>query len=134
MRAFKAKEFDILVSTSVIEVGIDVPNVSVILIEGSERFGLSQLHQLRGRVGRGDHQSYCFLCTTSKGQEYSERLKAMEKYDSGFQLAEIDLRLRGPGELYGTRQSGIPEIRVGALTDPEMVMRARKAAERIING
>jgi ATP-dependent DNA helicase RecG len=132
MRDFKEKKSDILVSTTVIEVGIDVPNVSIILIEGSERFGLSQLHQLRGRVGRADHQSYCFLCTTERHQAYSERLKAMEKYDSGFQLAEIDLKLRGPGELYGTRQSGIPEIRVGSLVNPELVMRARKAAERML--
>ena len=133
MRDFKEKKSDILVSTTVIEVGIDVPNVSIILIEGSERFGLSQLHQLRGRVGRADHQSYCFLCTTERHQAYSERLKAMEKYDSGFQLAEIDLKLRGPGELYGTRQSGIPEIRVGSLVNPELVMRARRAAEKMIS-
>lgn len=132
MRTFKEKKSDILVSTSVIEVGIDVPNVSVILIEGAERFGLSQLHQLRGRVGRGDHQSHCFLCTTEKGQAHSERLRAMEKYDSGFQLAEIDLKLRGPGELYGTRQSGIPEIRAGSLMNPELVVRARRAAERML--
>ena len=132
MREFKEKKIDILVSTSVIEVGIDVPNASIILIEGSERFGLSQLHQLRGRVGRADHQSYCFLCTSWAEQSSSDRLKAMEKFDNGFQLAEIDLKLRGPGELYGTRQSGIPEIRVGSLTNPELVVRARKAAERTL--
>ena len=133
MKNFKEKETDILVSTSVIEVGIDVPNVSVILIEGAERFGLSQLHQLRGRVGRADHQSYCFLATSQKGQEHSERMKAMEKHTDGFQLAEIDLRLRGPGELYGTRQSGIPEIRAGSLMNPELVVRARRAAERMLS-
>ena len=134
MDDFKARKADILVSTSVIEVGIDVPNATMIIIEGSERFGLSQLHQFRGRVGRSDHQSYCFLFTTSPGQAHSERLKAMEKHDSGFMLAEIDLKLRGPGELYGTRQSGIPEFRFASLLNPEMVVRARKAAERAIGG
>ncbi len=133
MADFKEKKTEILVSTSVIEVGIDVPNTTIILIEGAERFGLSQLHQLRGRVGRSDAQSYCFLCTSWAEQASSERLRAMEKYTDGFKLAEIDLKLRGPGELYGTKQSGIPEIRVGALTNPEMVARARKAAERMLD-
>lgn len=133
MKDFKEKKTDILVSTSVIEVGIDVPNASIILIEGAERFGLAQLHQLRGRVGRDDHQSYCFLSTTSQEQAHSERLKAMEQYDSGFQLAEIDLKLRGPGELYGLRQSGMPEIRAGSLLNPELVVRARRAAERMLS-
>jgi len=132
MKNFKEKKIDILVSTSVIEVGIDVPNASIILIEGAERFGLAQLHQLRGRVGRDDHQSHCFLSTTSTEQASSERLKAMEEYDSGFQLAEIDLKLRGPGELYGLRQSGMPEIRAGSLMNPELVIRARRAAERTL--
>lgn len=132
MRDFKERHTDILVSTSVIEVGIDVPNASIILIEGAERFGLAQLHQLRGRVGRADHQSYCFLCTTDQGRAHSDRLKAMERFTDGFRLAEIDLRLRGPGEIYGTRQSGLPEIRVGALTNPALVMRARRAAERTL--
>jgi len=132
MRAFKAKESDILVSTSVIEVGIDVPNATIILIEGAERFGLAQLHQLRGRVGRGDFKSYCFLFTTSQEQSRSPRLKAMEKYDSGFMLAEMDLRLRGPGELYGFRQSGIPDIHMGNLLNPELIARARRAAEKVL--
>lgn len=130
MQAFKNREYDILVSTSVIEVGIDVPNASIILIEGSERFGLSQLHQFRGRVGRGEHKSYCFLFTTTESQARSARLKAMEQHDSGFMLAEIDLKIRGPGELYGLRQSGLPEIRMGGLMNPELVVRARRAAER----
>jgi ATP-dependent DNA helicase RecG len=133
MGEFKEKKSDILVSTSVIEVGIDVPNASIILIEGAERFGLSQLHQLRGRVGRGDHQSHCFLCTTDIAQASSQRLKAMEKYTDGFYLAEVDLNLRGPGELYGTRQSGIPEIRASSLTNPELVARARRAAEAFLS-
>jgi len=133
MRMFKEKQFDILVSTSVIEVGIDVPNSTIIIIEGAERFGLSQLHQFRGRVGRGDVKSYCFLFTTNPEQAKSQRLKAMEKYDSGFQLAEIDLKLRGPGELFGFRQSGIPELRFGTLLNPELVVRARRAAERYLS-
>ncbi len=132
MRAFKEKQYDLLVSTSVIEVGIDVPNATIIIIEGAERFGLSQLHQFRGRVGRGEHQSYCFLFTTQPQQASSPRLKAMEKYDSGFQLAEIDLTLRGPGELFGLRQSGMPDLRVSSLMQPELVVRARRAAERFL--
>lgn len=132
MQAFKERASDILVSTSVIEVGIDVPNATIIVIEGAERFGLSQLHQFRGRVGRGEHASYCFLCTTFPSQASSERLKAMEAHESGFMLAEIDLKLRGPGELYGVRQSGIPEVRVGSLLNVELVVRARKAAQRMI--
>jgi ATP-dependent DNA helicase RecG len=130
MRRFKGGEIDILVSTAVIEVGIDVPNATMILIEGAERFGLAQLHQFRGRVGRSDTQSYCFLFTTTPEQARSTRLQAMVRYDSGFQLAEIDLRLRGPGELFGTRQSGIMDFRYANLGDIKMVLRARKAAER----
>jgi ATP-dependent DNA helicase RecG len=102
------------------------------LIEGAERFGLSQLHQLRGRVGRGDAKSYCFLFTTSAPQASSPRLKAMEEHDSGFLLAEIDLKLRGPGELLGIRQSGLPEGTLSELLDPELIVRARRAAERAL--
>lgn len=134
MLDFKAKKFDILVSTSVIEVGIDVPNATIIIIEGAERFGLSQLHQFRGRVGRGDFKSYCFLCTTNQNQSYSKRLKAMEQHDSGFKLAEIDLQLRGPGDLLGTRQSGMPEVSAASLFNPDLVVRARRAAQRVIFG
>jgi ATP-dependent DNA helicase RecG len=132
MQDFLDRRYDILVSTSVIEVGIDVPNSTIIVIEGSERFGLSQLHQFRGRVGRSDDQSYCFLFTTSESQAKSERLKAMEQHDSGFMLAEIDLKLRGPGELFGFRQSGIPDLRFGSLLNVELVVRARRAAERVL--
>lgn len=130
MNKFSNREFDILVSTSVIEVGIDVPNTTIIVIEGAERFGLSQLHQFRGRVGRSDAQSYCFLFTTHASQSESPRLRAMEEHDSGFMLAEIDLKLRGPGEIFGLRQSGIPDLRYGSLQNIELVLRARKAAER----
>lgn len=132
LRRFKEKEFDLLVSTSVIEVGIDVPNSTIIIIEGSERFGLAQLHQFRGRVGRSDFQSFCFLFTTTPEQARSPRLKAMEEFDSGFQLAEIDLKLRGPGELFGTKQSGLPDFRFPELFQPELVVRARQAAERVM--
>jgi ATP-dependent DNA helicase RecG len=132
MRRFKDRQSDILVSTSVIEVGIDVPNSTIIVIEGAERFGLAQLHQFRGRVGRGEHQSHCFLFATTPEQARSPRLKAMEEYDSGFQLAEIDLKLRGPGELYGVRQSGIPESAMMHLLNPELVVRARRAAEKML--
>ena len=132
MKDFKEREIDILVSTSVIEVGIDVPNASIIIIEGSERFGLAQLHQFRGRVGRGEHKSHCFLFTTTPEQARSVRLKAMEEHDDGFMLAEIDLQIRGPGELYGLRQSGLPEIRMGGLLNPELVVKARRAAEKML--
>ncbi len=130
MRRFKDKEFDILVSTSVIEVGIDVPNATIIVIEGAERFGLSQLHQFRGRVGRSDHKSHCFLFTTNAQQARSPRLKAMEQYQSGFLLAEVDLQLRGHGELFGMRQSGLPDMPFSSLFNPEMIMKARKAAQK----
>jgi ATP-dependent DNA helicase RecG len=126
MRAFRERHADILVSTSVIEVGIDVPNATIIVIEGAERFGLAQLHQLRGRVGRGDYKSHCFLFTTTR------RLKAMEEHDSGFMLAEIDLKLRGPGEIFGLRQSGIPDMQAGFLR-PELIARARRAAEKFLD-
>jgi len=132
MESFRRRESDILVSTSVIEVGIDIPNATIIVIEGSERFGLAQLHQLRGRVGRSDHKSYCFLFASSKGQAYSPRLKAMEKHDSGFMLAEIDLKLRGPGEIFGLRQSGIPDLQLANILRPEMIARARRAAEKVL--
>jgi ATP-dependent DNA helicase RecG len=132
LRQFKEKAFDILVSTSVIEVGIDVPNSTIIVIEGAERFGLAQLHQFRGRVGRSDYQSHCFLFTTTPEQARSPRLRAMEEFDSGFQLAEIDLKLRGPGELFGMRQSGLPEFQFSNLFQPELVVKARRAAEKMI--
>ncbi len=132
LRSFKNKDFDILVSTSVIEVGIDIPNSTIIIIEGAERFGLAQLHQFRGRVGRSDYQSYCFLFTTTPEQAKSPRLKAMEQFDSGFHLAEIDLKLRGPGELFGVRQSGLPDFRFPNLFQPEFILRARNAAERVM--
>ena len=132
MRAFRDHESDILVSTAVVEVGVDVPNATVILIEGAERFGLSQLHQFRGRVRRSAEQGYCFLLSDSPSPESEERLAIMETMDDGFRLAEEDLRLRGPGEYFGTRQSGMPDLRVAKLTDVEMITRARQEATRIL--
>jgi len=132
MTSFKECESDILVSTSVIEVGIDVPNTTIIVIEGAERFGLAQLHQFRGRVGRSDQKSHCFLFTTTPQQAQSPRLKAMEDHDSGFVLAEIDLKLRGPGELFGVRQSGIPDAQLARMFNPEVVVKARRAAEKFL--
>ncbi|MCK5604010.1 DNA helicase RecG, partial [Candidatus Pacearchaeota archaeon] len=132
MRQFKEKEIDIMVSTSVIEVGVDVPNATIMLIEGAERFGLSQLHQFRGRVGRGDKQSYCYLCTSLNSQGFYQRLKAMVDCSDGFKLAEIDLALRKLGDLYGVRQSGMPDLKIATLTNGVLVVRVRKAAEHMI--
>ena len=133
MRAFRDHELDILVSTSVVEVGVDVPNATVILIEGADRFGLSQLHQFRGRVRRSKEQAYCFLVSETQSEEAMERLQIMETTDSGFDLAEHDLRLRGPGEYFGKRQSGMPDLRVALLTDVELIEEARSEATRILD-
>jgi len=131
MKDFRNGKYDILVSTSVIEVGIDVPNATVMMIEGADLFGLAQLHQFRGRVGRGEHQSYCFLLTDSQSKKTKERLEAMIKYDSGFKLSEMDLKLRGPGDFFGVRQWGLPDFAMSALKDIKKVKMARDAAEEI---
>ena len=129
MADFKAKKYDILVSTTVVEVGVDVPNATVMLIENSERFGLSQLHQLRGRVGRNDLQSYCILHTASKSQETRERLNIMTETNDGFVIAEKDLQLRGPGEFLGTRQSGLPDLIISDIVrDAKILEQARNEA------
>lgn len=128
---FKNRRFDALVATPVVEVGIDVPNATVMVIEGAERFGLAQLHQLRGRVGRGQVQSYCFLLSDATKVEDVERLRHLEKERSGIALAEIDLVTRGPGEVYGHRQSGIPDLKAADITDVELVKRARTEAEHL---
>jgi len=132
MQAFKEGALNILVSTSVIEVGIDIPNATIMLIEGADRFGLSQLHQFRGRVGRGKKKSYCFLAASSYSEATYTRLKAMVDHTDGFKLAEIDLKLRGPGEVYGVRQSGIPDLKIATLSNGVLVSRVRKAAEHVI--
>ncbi|MBL8046299.1 MAG: ATP-dependent DNA helicase RecG [Anaerolineales bacterium] len=128
MQSFRAGEFHILVSTSVVEVGVDVPNASVILIDGANRFGLSQLHQFRGRVGRGEHASYCLLVSDSPHPEPDERLKAMEATQDGFKLAEKDLDLRGPGDFLGTRQSGFAGLHTARLSDIRTIEKARREA------
>jgi ATP-dependent DNA helicase RecG len=128
MRAFAAGETDVLVATTVIEVGIDVPNATVMLVEDADRYGISQLHQLRGRIGRGEHASLCLLF----GPKGSARLRALAEHTDGFRLAEIDLELRGEGELVGTRQSGLAQFRVAELPrDRELQERARMRAEQI---
>jgi ATP-dependent DNA helicase RecG len=134
MRSFKAGAIHVLVATTVIEVGIDVPNASVMLIEHAERFGLSQLHQLRGRVGRGPWKSYCILLTSGRlGEDAERRVGAMVETNDGFKIAEVDLQLRGPGEFFGTRQSGLPEFRVAdLLRDAAILEEARREAQTII--
>jgi ATP-dependent DNA helicase RecG len=131
MRAFYQGDTHILVSTSVIEVGVDVPNSTVMVIEGANRFGLAQLHQFRGRVGRGEHQSYCLLISDAASLEAEERLQALEQTNDGFQLAEKDLELRGPGEFFGRRQSGMPELRLASLLDVKLLEVARREAQTL---
>ena len=130
---FRDNETQIIVSTTVIEVGVDVPNATVMLIENAERFGLSQLHQLRGRVGRGSHKSYCFLMSSSKSQDAKQRLGVLEQSVDGFFISEMDMRFRGPGEVLGRRQSGLPDFALASLVeDQEVLNLAREAAEKII--
>ena len=133
MVAFAAHETDILVSTTVIEVGVDVPNAAVMVIENAERFGLSQLHQLRGRVGRGKHQSYCILISDNQNEETKQRLKVMTKTADGFKIAEEDLRLRGPGDFFGQRQHGLPGLRIADIgCDTQLLKEAQQAAEDLL--
>ena len=133
MVAFAAHETDILVSTTVIEVGVDVPNAAVMVIENAERFGLSQLHQLRGRVGRRKHQSYCILISDNQNEETKQRLKVMTKTADGFKIAEEDLRLRGPGDFFGERQHGLPGLRITDIgCDTQLLKEAQQAAEELL--
>jgi ATP-dependent DNA helicase RecG len=132
MDDFVAHKLDILVSTTVIEVGVDVPNASIMLIEAAERFGLAQIHQLRGRVGRGGHKGYCYLML-SDSKSPPRRLEALERSNDGFKLAELDLELRGPGAIYGTMQSGELDLRVAKLTDTHLIAAARAAAQAFID-
>ena len=133
MAGFKAGDVQVLVATPVVEVGIDIPNASVMLVDGADRFGLAQLHQLRGRVGRGMHESYCILLADSPGEDARERLKLVERSGDGFELAEEDLRIRGPGDYLGTRQSGLPSLKVARITDQDILAVARAEAVRILD-
>jgi ATP-dependent DNA helicase RecG len=128
MRDFNERKFDVLVATSVVEVGVDVPNATIMMIEGADRFGLAQLYQFRGRVGRGGHQSYCFLMSETPGETAKARLQAILKAKNGFELAEYDLKLRGPGEFFGSVQTGFPDELMQALQNPELVKESRAAA------
>ncbi len=132
MEAFAAHEIDILVATSVVEVGVNVPNATIIMIEGAERFGLAQLHQLRGRVIRSEHQAYCYFVNAGKSQKSKDRLKALTTAKSGFELAEFDLKQRGAGELYGRSQSGLSDIGMDALKNLKLVEAAREEAKKLV--
>jgi ATP-dependent DNA helicase RecG len=135
MRRFQRGEIDVLVATTVIEVGVDVPNATVMVVEHAERFGLAQLHQLRGRVGRGAAKSYCILMTGPRVSPLAEeRLNAMVRTQDGFELAELDLSMRGPGEFFGTRQAGLPDFRVANLVrDRQLLEIAKIEASRFAN-
>ena len=133
MEAFAAGNIDVLVSTTVIEVGINVPNATVMLIENSERFGLSQLHQIRGRVGRGTEKSYCILLSDAKTDVTKERLAALKSTSDGFVISELDLSIRGPGEFFGTRQHGLPEMKIANLyNDINILKESQEAAVELI--
>jgi ATP-dependent DNA helicase RecG len=131
MRRFRDGELDVLVATSVIEVGIDIPNAAVMVIEDADRFGLSQLHQFRGRVGRGAYQSYCYVLSVDASIQAQERLEVFQMTNDGFRLAEEDLRLRGPGDFFGVRQSGVPELRMADLNNTQLVELSRTLAAKL---
>ena len=133
MKDFQDKKYDVLVSTSVIEVGVDVPNATIMMIEGSERFGLAQLYQFRGRVGRGEHQSFCLLFTDSNSANAQKRLQFLITAKNGFELAEKDLLLRGPGQFLGESQTGLPDVAMDALKDIQLVKASRDAAKEIMS-
>jgi ATP-dependent DNA helicase RecG len=130
MDAFRKGALQAVVATSLVEVGVDVPNATVMLVENAERFGLAQLHQLRGRIGRGPHESYCILISDADNAESRERLKVLEGTTDGFRIAEADLKLRGPGELLGQHQSGLPRFRFGNLSGDLELIRAAKEIAR----
>ena len=133
MTAFRANSVRVLLSTSLIEVGVDVPNATVMLVENAEKFGLAQMHQLRGRIGRGAHDSFCILVSAAKSREARRRLKVLEETIDGFRIAKADLKLRGPGEFLGRQQSGLPNFRFGDLAeDWELIQQAREIVSREI--
>jgi len=133
MKDFSDNKINILVATSVIEVGVDVPNATTMVIEGAERFGLAQLHQFRGRVGRGDDQSFCFLMSGSSAKQTRDRLKALVEHNNGFKLAQIDLATRGPGQFFGLQQSGIPDLAMSSLKDLKLLAQIQKEAQRLVS-
>ena len=133
MAAFAAGDSDILVSTTVVEVGVDVPNATCMVVENADRFGLSQLHQLRGRVGRGKEKSYCILLSDSRNEETRARLKVMTQTNDGFRIAEEDLKLRGPGDFFGQRQHGLPAMKIADLScDMRLLDEAQTAARQLM--
>src|SRR5439155_23280064 len=133
MERFRRGETNALISTTVLEVGVDVPNASVMLIENAERFGLAQLHQLRGRIGRAEHKSYCILLTSAQAKGVSVKLAVLERTRDGFEVAEADWELRGPGDLLGTAHSGLPELKLGDLRrDAGLMRKARQAALELL--
>jgi len=133
MADFRANRTQVLLSTSLIEVGVDVPNATVMLVENAETFGLAQLHQLRGRIGRGAHESFCILISEARNKESQERLRVLEETTDGFKIAEADLKLRGPGELLGQQQSGLPRFRFGNLAeDLNLIRQARDIAAQLL--
>ena len=129
MQKFERKELDMLISTTILEVGIDIPNATCMIIESAERFGLSQLHQLRGRIGRGESESTCLLISDAKTEESKMRLNAMAQFQDGFRISEEDLKIRGPGEFFGNRQHGLTELKIGnPLTQMQLLKSARDEA------
>jgi ATP-dependent DNA helicase RecG len=132
MKKFSEGKTDILVSTSVVEVGVDIPNATIMMVEGAERFGLAQLYQFRGRVGRGEHQSFCFLFSDAPGKNTRERLNSLMTAKNGFELAEKDLEIRGPGEFLGSSQTGVPDLAMKAVQNPELLKSSRESAEEIL--
>ena len=134
MAAFASGEMDVLVSTTVIEVGVDVPNATLMVVENADRFGLSQLHQLRGRIGRGGAKSYCILVSDNQNEDTRSRLKALCATTDGFRIAQEDLKLRGPGDFFGSRQHGLPVFRMGSLAqDLSILKEAQEAANKTVN-
>ena len=133
MKSFADGKVSILVATTVVEVGVDVPNATIMVIENAERFGLSTLHQLRGRVGRGNKQSYCVLVSDAKGETSRERLMTMKQFSDGFKIADTDLKLRGPGDFFGSRQHGLPELKIADMVeDMGTLQKAQECAREIL--
>ncbi len=133
MSQFSLNELSILVSTTVVEVGVDVKNATVMMIENAERFGLSTLHQLRGRVGRGEHKSYCILVSDHSGDNTEQRLSTMCRTNNGFEIADMDLKLRGPGDFFGNRQHGLPQLAIADFSDTQTLAQSQEAAELLLD-